>query len=147
MQPTATARPADAVKPAELDSHLPDPDTLNLVSRVDDSTPAVGPPEQLGKHRVDEVLLGVRTPPLDTCAVLLDTCAASYLAPDEVDLLAAALSTPASTATDRHRVVSFGEGASATEIGLVLDALPPGSMLTDFSCDATACLVFTCPSR
>jgi len=137
--PANSTRATETVKRHELDSRLPEPDTVSLVSRVDDSTVTVGS-QQLGDHGAGVVLLRVQSP-------LLETTAASYLAPDEAHLLAAALSTAALTATDRRHVVSFGEGTSAEEIGQLLDTLPPGSTLTDFSCDATACLVFTCPSQ
>lgn len=113
-------------------------DTVSFLSRADESTVTVGS-RPLGDDGPNLVVLRVQTP-------LSDTAAASYLAPDDAHALAAALSSAAMNSADRRHVIAIGEGITTEEIGRLLDTLPPGSSLADFSCDTTACLVFRCPS-
>lgn len=159
MQTTATTSPTPVSATAAADNSSPaivtdltlgnnpraDPcptetetDTVNLLSRADESTVTVGACP-LGDDGPNLVLLRVQTP-------LSETAAASYLAPDDALALAAALSSAAVHSADGRHVISVGEGMTTEEIGRLLDTLPPGSSLADFSCDTTACLVFTCPS-
>jgi uncharacterized repeat protein (TIGR03917 family) len=111
------------------------------------------------------VLLRVTSP-------LLDTVAAAYLAPDEADRLAAALSAaafaaagggtgagalpagaaapgrtgPAPGEREGHTEITAEEGTDAADLAAAIGLVPAGMVLKDFSADADICLIFDSPA-
>jgi uncharacterized repeat protein (TIGR03917 family) len=136
------------------------PEVAVFTGRVDGAEVSVGvqPGARAGRP---VVLLRVTSP-------LLETVAGAYLAPDEADRLAAALSNAAFAAACRssglcafsdgaavprcrgpvpadhpgHSEIIAVEGTSAAELSAALALLPDDAVLTDFSSDADVCLIF-----